>query len=273
MRKITAYPVLIVLFSCLLFSGCIKIEPTYTKEKAAESIVALCEKEYRITAKAWLVGDTVWIYLPLPRLFKKDLNWDKKQLEKINKVMLSASRVMLSMRPRAQFMALVSSDTKEYGLDYIIMTCVQDILKLHNQYISREEFLRRNVIMLENKHSALGDSEGAHVEKKDLSLEYFVSEQLTQRIQQHFMNEPRLKDKFKVNSVSSKFQGDILKVSYYIQPKDEKSTVDVLKEIKKLTADVSSAYEIKSFLVAKIVNLVTKDEVLVSKVELRELLK
>jgi len=273
MRKNTASPVLIAFLSCLLLAGCVNVKPTFIKEHAAESIIELCRKEYTIDVKSWLGGETVWIYMPLPRIFGKDLLIDKTQLEKVNKVMIASSRVMLSMNPRPQFMVIVASDTQEYGLDYTFITCIADILKLQNQFISRDEFLRRNVIQLDNNHRALGDTEGSHINKKELSLEFFVCEQISQRVQQHFTNEPQTKDKFKVEKILSRFNGDILKVSYNIRLKaGQSSAVDVLKDIKKTIAYVVSAYELKNLFAVKIENLKTKEEFLVSRVELRELL-
>jgi hypothetical protein len=274
MRKNTACPVLIFFLSCFLLAGCADIKPTFTKEKAAESVIELCRKEYQIDVKAWLVGGTVWVYMPLPRIFGRDLLIDKSQLEKVNKVMIASSRVMLSMNPRPDFVAIVASDTREYGLDYTFITCIADILKLQNQFISRDEFLRRNIIKLTNDHRALGDTEGTHLNKKELSLEFFVSEQIIQRIHQHFSNEPQTKDKYKIEKVLVRFNGDILKVSYNIKLKeDQHSTVDVLKDIKKIIAYVVSAYELKSLFAVKVENLSTKEEFLVSRVELREILK
>jgi hypothetical protein len=274
MRKITASPVLISFLSCCLLAGCVNIKPTYTKEQAAESIAGLCRKEYNIDVKAWLVGETVWVYMPLPRIFGKDLLIDKSQLEKVNKIMVSSSRVMLSMDPRPQFVVIVASDTREYGLDYTFITYIADILKLQNQFISREEFLRRNVIKLDNDHRALGDAEGSHINKKELSLDYFVCEQITQRIHQHFINEPQTKDKFKIDKVLSRFNGDILRVSYDIRLKDgQSSAVDILKDIKKIIAYVVSAYDLKNLFAVKIDNVMTQEEFLVSRVELRELLR
>ncbi len=273
MRKNTASPVLIFVLSCFFLAGCVNITPTYTKEQAAESIIELCRKEYNIEVKAWVAGGTVWVYVPLPRIFGRDQLVDKSQLEKVNKIMIASSRVMLSMNPRPQFVAIVASDTGEYGLDYTFITYIADILKLQNQFISRDEFLRRNVIKLVNDYHALGDADGSHINKKELSLESFVCEQLTQRIQQHFVNEPQTKDKFKINKVFSRFNGDILKVSYNISLKEGRiSSVDVLKDIKKIIAYVVSAYELKNLFAVKIENLETMDEFLVSRVELRELL-
>jgi hypothetical protein len=274
MRKITANPVLIFFLSCFLLTGCVNIKPTFTKEQAAKSISELCRTEYNLDVKAWLVGETVWVYLSLPRIFGKDLLIDKSQLEKVNKVMITSSRVMLSMDPRPQFLAIVASDTQEYGLDYTFITYIADILKLQNQFISRDEFLRRNVIKLDNDHRALGDTEGSHINKKEFSLESFVCEQITQRLHQHFTNEPQTKDKFEIKKVISRFNGDILKISYDITLKDgQLSTADVLKDIKKVVAYVVSAYELKNLFAVKIENLKSKEEFLVSRVELRDLLK
>jgi hypothetical protein len=53
-------------FLSLLFLGCTSnTEPTYIKENAADSIREICEAEYKLEVRTKLVGETVWVYLPV----------------------------------------------------------------------------------------------------------------------------------------------------------------------------------------------------------------
>lgn len=61
---------LVLSFLC----GCsISTTPTYTKDKLTTSIEDICKKEYGINVKAKIVGETLWVYLPLRNIIvKKD---------------------------------------------------------------------------------------------------------------------------------------------------------------------------------------------------------
>lgn len=268
----------IILFVLLipLASGCFSIKPTYTKEKIAESITSLCQQEYNIEPKVWLLGETVWIYIPLPRLINKDISWDKEIIEIINKVMLGASRVVLSMKPRPQFMAVVASDTKEYGIDYTIITWIPDIVKFQLQFISRDEFSRRSVIKIEPNPLALSDEGGSHIEKREIKIGDFLAEQMAQRAHLKFALEPRLKDYFKVEKASGVFDGGIFKIDTQIKQTatvPPTISIDTRKEIAKIIAYVIKEYEFKDFLWVEIKNSATGEESQFSRLDLKNLLR
>jgi hypothetical protein len=55
-----------------LIGGCSSsTTPTYLKENIVQDIQDICRKEYKLEAKAKLVGQTLWIYLPLENIFEK----------------------------------------------------------------------------------------------------------------------------------------------------------------------------------------------------------
>ncbi len=276
MRKIKARPALaLLLIFTFLLSGCLSIKPTYTKEKIVESITILCKQEYNIEPRVWLLGETVWIYIPLPRLITQDAQWDKEVLEKINKVMLGTCRVLLSMKPRPQFLAIVASDTQEHGLDYTIITWIPDIVKFQLQFISRDEFTRRAIIKIERNILALSDSEGSHIRKNEIRLEDFLAEQIAQRAHLKFALEPKFKDYFKVEGANAAFEGDTLKIGVQIEqikPLPQQSSVDIQKETAKIAAYVFKEYEFKDFLWVEVKNSATKTESLFSRLDLKNLL-
>jgi hypothetical protein len=63
----------LILISLLLISGCSSppTTHTYSKENLAQSIQDICQKEYNLYVKARLVGDTLWIYLPVEDMLVK----------------------------------------------------------------------------------------------------------------------------------------------------------------------------------------------------------
>jgi hypothetical protein len=274
MRK-SQIPIVELLLACLLLSGCFSLEPTYTKEKIVESITALCQQEYQIKPKVWLLGETVWIYMGLSKLITKDVQFDQENLEKINKVIIGASRVLLSMKPRPQFMVVVASDTAEYGLDYTIITWIPDIVKYQLQFISRDEFSRRNVIKIKESPQALFDSQGSHIEKRDIKVRDFLAEQIAQRIQLKFNLDLNLKDCFKLESINTVFDKDIFRVIANIKliKVSPKTTMDTQGEIAKIVAYVFKEYDFKDFLLVEIENTATGEKSELSQMSLKDFLK
>jgi len=273
MRKVQITVIVISIITTLL-SGCLFIKPTYTKEKIVETITNLCEVEYSIKPKVWLLGETVWVYMPLPKLITKDVQFDKDVFEKINKVMIGASRVLLSMKPRPQFMALVASDTEEYGIDYTVITWIPDIVKYQLQFVSRDEFFRRNIIRVEESPAALGDREGVHLKKEDIKLSEFLGEQIKQRIQLKFNLDPGLKEAFKSEDVRVVFDKDIFKITCNIKlvkvfPKTPMNTQD---EIAKIAAYTIQQYDFKDFLMVEIENAATGEKTDLSRIALKDFL-
>lgn len=266
---------LIFVLSCLMLSGCFSIKPTYTKEKIAESIIQLCKQEYNLEPKVWLLGETVWIYLPLPRLVTKDAQFDKEVLESINKVMMAASRVVLSMKPRPQFMAVVASDIREYGIDYTIITWIPDIVKFQLEFISRDEFFRRNIIRIKENPQALNDAQGLHIKKEEINMPDFLSGQIAQRIQAKFSLEPDFKDYFQVESIAGVFEKDTFKLKADIKrtEKSQANPKDILEEMLKITAFVIKEYDFKDFLLVEAANSATGEEKLLGRLALRDFLK
>lgn len=268
---------IIISWSLLLLSGCgfFSIEPTYTKQKTVESIIELCRNEYKIEPRVWLLGETVWIYLPLNRLINKNIELDEEEIEKINKVMVSATRVLLSMKPRPQFLALVASDTQDYGIDYTIISWIPDIVKSQLQFISRDEFARRHIIKIEENTEAINDTRGDHIEKKEIKIEGFLAEQIAQRIKTKFSLDSKFKDYFMVKKVSASFKHDTFKIYADIKQigTPPQPPINIQREITKIIAYVIKEYDFKDFLLVEIENPATGEKSVLSRLALRESLK
>lgn len=266
---------LLIIYLCLILlcCGCQPNKCTYTKEKAVESIISLCQKEYSLKPNAWLEGETVWVYLPLPHLVTKDIQWDKDMLEKVNKVIMGASRVLLSMKPRPVFMAIVASDIEQVGLDYIITVYITDIVKYQLQAISRDEFLRRHVMKIEQSNKIIADTEGEHIEKKEIRMQDFITRQIEQRIQWKFIQDEKFKDYFDVLKVDIRLDNDSFKIYVDIRQKRNypEGPIDIQKEIAKIVAYTVQVYEFDNFLSVEIENRGTGVKSVLSKLDLRRL--
>lgn len=275
MRK--GKPCLIILSACFIFifTGCHPQKSTYTKEKVVDSIISLCQREYNVDPQAWLVGDTLWVYMPLAHLITKDIQWDKTMLDKVNKVMMGASRVILSMKPRPQFMVVVASDVSEVGIDYITTFYITDIVKFQLQAISRDDFFRRHVTKIEQNPKSLGDLKGEHLEKKEIAIEDFVIAQIVQRIHSKFAEDPSLKDYYEVEDIRALLDSDAIRVSTQIKEKSvlDAPNIDIQKEIAKIVLYVTKLYNMENFLLVEIENAATGEKNLFSRYSLENLIK
>ena len=274
MWKNKSFPIIAILIA-LLLPGCLSIEPTYNKEKIVEAITALCKSEYSVEPRVWLLGESVWIYLPLSRLITKSLDWDKENTEKINKVMIGTSRVLLSMKPRPQFLVFIASDTQEYGLDYVSISWIPDIVKYQLQLISRDEFGRRHVTKIKENLAAIADLNGDHIDKKEIKLPDFLAAQIGQRINNKFTLDAKIKDCFEVKDVYGIFQEDTFEIHADIKQTKPlpQGTINIQEEMNKIIAYVIREYDFKDFLLVKIENPATGETTSYSRLALRQFLK
>jgi len=270
-RKTLILPVILI---SLFISGCNFLEPTYTKEKIVDSIINICKEEYDAQPHVWLLGETVWIYLPMPRLVTKDLAWDSETMNKIGKVTMGASRVLLSMKPRPQFLVLVASDTTELGIDYITISWIPDIVKFQLELISRDEFLRRHVIRVKDNTVAIGDTAGRHIIKDEIKLQDFLAAQIAQRINNKFSQEEPFKGHFETKDYYGIFEGDTFKIYAYIKQTEPlpQGPIDIQREMNKVIAYVIREYDFKDFLLAEAENTATGDRTAFSRLALRQFL-
>lgn len=127
----------------LLQSGC---GPSYPKEIVDEALIRMCREEYKTDVKVKIVGNTVGIYLPISGLLEATLNISEKAADKINDVMLSASRVALSTNAPLDFYILIAQDPLLPEIEVVLIRYVGDLKMLHYSGISRGEFGKRMII-------------------------------------------------------------------------------------------------------------------------------
>jgi hypothetical protein len=145
------------LISCL--TGC---EQSYPGYKLKESIQDICRKEYGIEQiEVQTAGETVGVYMPMNKLFNFDFkdilekgkvpNLEKlfepspEAFDKIENVLFSISRVLLSTDRKIRFYILQATDIEKTGQQLTIKGNVDDIRRVRIWDISRGEYRRRVV--------------------------------------------------------------------------------------------------------------------------------
>jgi len=247
------------------------VKHTYSKETIANDIVELCKREYKREPKVWLVNDTVWVYTSFESLIDKNMEPTKEVSDTLNDIVLASSRVALSMNPRPKFLVIAASDIKEYGIDYITISYIPDLVKYRLDAISRDEFLKRHVTRIKENSEAMSDTEGKHLEKTDINLQDFMAEQMAYRINSKFAEDPILKDHSKINKVSVRFKDEAFEVVADIQQVTQpKAPVDIQGELAKIVSSVVKAYNFNDFALAQIENVATGEKTVLSSRRLKE---
>src|SRR4030042_4605408 len=98
----------IVLSIALFVNGCGIV--TYPKERLRDSIIKLCKDEYDLDVDISVFENTLAIYLPLTNLFDITLSLSNDAQDKIQDVLLGASRVTLSTDADMKFYCVITQD-------------------------------------------------------------------------------------------------------------------------------------------------------------------
>lgn len=223
--------ILLLVTCCLLFaaSGC---SVTYPKEKLKESVVNICKNEYKIDVKVETVGNTIAIYLPLEDLLDFSFGITKSAGDKINDVILSVTRVVLSTDAKSRFYCIIAHDIRIPEIQVVIIKSVSDVKRLLLNDISRGEYSKRILIdmrispqsqkersiqevfqkmsldknaqdqvmndFFRSEPTALGDIGywNDHFYIKDVMLPEFLAEQIASRVRIDFRENKKLLEAF-----------------------------------------------------------------------------
>ena len=161
----------LILGLCTLFvTGC--TVDSYPPEKIKESLADICRKEYGIAEiDVKIVGTTIGVYLPLKELFAADfaeaaVSGKVRNLEtlfepsadamnKVEDVLFSISRVILSTSRKLDFYVLFATDIEKTGLQLVLVGNVDDIKRVRVWDISRDEYRKRVIHELRLSRGAI----------------------------------------------------------------------------------------------------------------------
>ncbi|MCM8776038.1 MAG: hypothetical protein NC930_06815, partial [Candidatus Omnitrophica bacterium] len=158
-------------FLLLLAPGCTR--PSYPEAKLKQCLIDICRKEYGVEElEVKLVGKTINVFLPLPKLFVEDdftaaiamgkirnveslFQPSPEALEKVEDVLFSISRVILSTDKPLDFYILTVADVERTGLELVLKGYVDDIKRVRVWDISRGEYRKRIIHELRLNRVAL----------------------------------------------------------------------------------------------------------------------
>ncbi|HNX68619.1 MAG TPA: hypothetical protein PLL75_06440 [Candidatus Omnitrophota bacterium] len=140
------------------FSGCSPV--TYPEERCREALQEIALKEYKIPhIDVEFVGTTLGVYLPLNELFALDFKeaimsgkvTDMESLfqpteaaiDKVEDVLFSMSRVMLSTDKKIDFYYLQATDVEKSGMELVFTGQIDDVKRVRFWDIPRSEYRKR----------------------------------------------------------------------------------------------------------------------------------
>ena len=158
--KAALWPRGLAFFAAIALSGCGLSSSSYPEARLQQSLKEICKTEYGIDrVESKIVGKTLGVYLPLEKLFSSDfeeilaggkvkdlsslLQIAPETLDKVEDVLFSTSRVILSTDKPIDFYELKATDTELTGISLILVGYVQDIKRVRFWDISRSEYRKR----------------------------------------------------------------------------------------------------------------------------------
>ncbi|MBI3307519.1 MAG: hypothetical protein HYZ84_06925 [Candidatus Omnitrophica bacterium] len=155
----------LIVFLGLLFllplAGCGANKSSYPEARLKDALLEICRKEYGIEKiDVKIVGNTIGVYLPLEKLFAADdfknavetgkirnletlFEPSPEALEKVEDVLFSISRVILSTDKPLDFYVLQATDITKTGLELVLTGYVNDVKRVRVWDISRNEYRKR----------------------------------------------------------------------------------------------------------------------------------
>lgn len=228
-------------------------EPTYPARTLTAQLEKMARDEEKLSITAHATGKTLWVYVPLEGLVSEtDLSWNAKEIEKLGKVLSIVHRVILSTDAELDFMVIVASDVKKFGVQLITYEYVPDVKQAILEKFSRGEFFRRSIKDVVVNPAAIGDLTGESISYFDLSFDRFLGLQVVHRAKNLFARDKTLSKIYDLKSTSQserfgtiKIEMEFLKKTYDLTLEEE--NIKPLDYIKMIAAQVAANYDFKNF--------------------------
>lgn len=258
----------IFFISLILISFLAGCSPTYPKAKVAQSVLKICKEEYKLDVQAKLIGKTIVVFLPLDELFDRNMDILPGVVEKIENVILSTSRVILSTDAKIDFYMVIVADTRTTAAELILVRYMEDVYKFMYTWITRDEY-RKRVLWQVNFNPQHLKSPTFDFNLEEITLGNFLARQIAQRLT--FAQETSKPFKEKVNGVYKKTER---KFHFSLVVGGEKKFREVNAPIiLHEAAVILQNYHFQDFELIEIFNLLYGQSVFVRKEELDKYLK
>lgn len=201
--------------------------------------------------KSWLVGRSLWVYLPLEDILDEKLQLTPEAIKKIDGARLGIFRVFLNAKEPVDFCVFYICDTKK-GFGYYQIMNKLDIKKLWFGFISRGDFTKRAITEVVKIPASLNDKEGGHFKPYDISWSNFILMQIKKDVKLYFEQEEN-KDDFNLNKFNAQYKNESFLINLEISPLDSKhltgpASIKPYEEIIRIIARIVHNYNFEDFL-------------------------
>lgn len=270
-RKPLAMPLLLLVTGIL--SSC---SPSYPAKTLTTQLTKLVKEERKIDVTCRITGKTLWVYLPLQNLVdEKKLTWSSAGLEEMSKVLSIVHRVILSTDAKLNFLSVIATDVKKYGVELMIIEYLPDIKEAILEKFSRGEFFSRSIKDVGLNAGAVNDLTGESKKFYDITFDQFVALQIIHRTKNLFAGDKTLDELFDIRSTSwsEKFgiiriEFEFMKKKYNLPPQEEK--IKPLDYAKMTAALVVKNYDFKNFQLIELTDTFSKESVKLSPQDLKK---
>ncbi|MFH0738585.1 MAG: hypothetical protein V2A59_01835 [Candidatus Omnitrophota bacterium] len=278
-----ARPVLSSLCALLLFlAGCSSsTSPTYLTQDISDAIQNICKNEYSVDVKTKLVGQTLWIYLPVENMFTKS-DKPEKYSERFS-VDYAQGEFKESLFKMEYLVRPVPETMKQQGYKYdkAVSEKVNNVWKVLRRVIFSTDHSKDNapkffyMITADTKNGFEIQELFYSLDLKKVSYGYISwSEYQHRSIQETQLSPFIIGDK---QGLHLNYKDITMKeflsrqISHRIKLKFQKAEVeknaDIDKEVYKIIAHTLKIYNFKDFTAVELNNLLTRDKAVLSKAD------
>ncbi len=269
-------------------SACV---PTYPKEQLPEMVKKICKIEYDMDVEVAVDGSTISIYHPMEGLLDANMGISEDAWDQISNLILIASRVVLSTDADIKFYCVITQDARLPELQVVIIKYVEDVKRSMYRNISRGESFKRTLFSINltpqakkertiekvfNKLGVDEDTRQKVLEEffrsppvklsdfgywrgkfyiRDITLEEFLADQISNRIKLDFRSDKNLSEKFKYKTSEGLFVstevGNAFIVKFKISDQSDDEEIKLREEkigkILKIVNTVVYGYKFKNF--------------------------
>ncbi len=242
-----------------------------------QQLARMVKNEVGIDIHIRITGKTMWIYVPMTDLIEeKTAGWNKAGLEKLNKIMNAAHRVILSTDAKLDFLAVVGADIKKFGVALLTVEYIPDLEQAVLEKFSRGEYFMRSVRDVRFDPTLIGDTTGETQSYRDITFDEFICMQIIHRAKSLFARDKKLNNLFELKTTSYTQKFGILKLEFEFMRKrydlsPEEETIKPLDYVKQIAAEVIQNYNYKDIQGVELTDTFSEETAKLSLDELRKI--
>jgi len=263
------------ILACLIGGCSSSTTPTYLKEDIDKAIQDICRKEYKIDIKAKLVGQTVWIYLPLQDIVTKS-DKPEKYIERFSIEHNSENFKDGELKLEYAIRAVPEQEKyQEVKFDKSIIEKMNNVWKALRRVLFSMEQIKKGgpqffcLVLADIKNGFEISEIFYYLDIKKVSYEFISWTEYQHRAIQDTVVSPRIigdKEGSHLDYRDIPFEEFISKqIQHRIKLKFQKpevdKNVDIDKEILKIVVYTLKMYDFKNFSVVELNNMLTNNKI------------